>query len=317
MNELEWLSYGYTTCVFHIFFFQTWGYWIWIFANSRAVTQQVHHLQSKHTHAYLCGKVNIIAPCRTHTRDPLTKKKKKSNSLMFHQLHRCTDKWNTLTGCTPSSASLIFVVEFLVYRVCWLTMRQFYLTCCPPPPSVTCRTCKAAVNTPKPQWLLHPADRLLPSTSIPYESCNCLSGMGGWCHWCFPVHCSCNGVNLAPHWAISVQPHAMKDTLVPPPPPSIPPSLVSFSHLWFTSCCSLWSPSLRLSSSVSYVPTFTCFFLCHSSSALSISHLNTAPFFLGYSKHSPPVNDIASHQDISIIILKSNENWSQKVLIKC
>lgn len=167
---------------------------------------------------------------------------------MFHQLRRCTDKWNTLTGCTPWSASLIFVVEFLVYCVCWLTMRQFYLPCCPPPPSVTCRTCKAAVNTPKPQWLLHPADRLLPSTSTPYESCNCLSGMGGWCHWCFPVHCSCNGVNLAPHWAISVQPHAMKDTLVPPPPtphPTISRFLLSsLVHFLLLSLISLSTPLL-------------------------------------------------------------------------
>lgn len=97
------------------------------------------------------------------------------------------------------------------------------------------KSCKADVTTP----LNHRGYCILQKIKTkkraapfsPSEGCNWLSGMGGWCHRCFPVRCSCNGVNLAPRWAISVRPHPMKDTLVPPPhlasrpSPSIPPPL--------------------------------------------------------------------------------------------
>lgn len=128
--------------------------------------------------------------------------------------------------------------------------------------------------------------------------------MGGWCHWCFPVRYSCNGVNLAARRAITVQPHPMKDTLVPPP--SIPPSLVSFSlsSLSFTSCRSLWSSSLRFSHSLSYIPTFAFFFLFSASQFISFSNtVNPTSPILSCSKYVPPVSDTALHEDISIIVL--------------
>lgn len=77
---------------------------------------------------------------------------------------------------------------------------------------------------------------LIGHTHLPSEGCNWLSRGDGWCHWCFPLRCSRNGVNLAPHWAISVRPHPMKDTLVRHP---TPPSLLS----------SILTPSLPAASS--------------------------------------------------------------------
>lgn len=72
---------------------------------------------------------------------------------------------------------------------------------------------------------------------IPFEGCNWLPRRDGWCHWCVPVRWSRNGVNLAPRWAISVQPHPMKDTLVHHPAPRRLSSVLTlslpaaFSHL--------------------------------------------------------------------------------------
>lgn len=85
------------------------------------------------------------------------------------------------------------------------------------------KSCEADVTTPinhRGYCILKKKKRAAPIS--PSEGCNWLSGMGGWCHWCFPVRCSWNGVNLAPRWAISVWPHPMKDTLVPPTSPPAP-----------------------------------------------------------------------------------------------
>lgn len=136
--------------------------------------------------------------------------------------------------------------------------------------TVTCRTCKAAVGAPKPRWTPHPAaDWLLPSLPLPSETCNCLSAMAVWCHRCFPLHYSCNGVNLAPHWAISVQPYPMKDTLAPHPPSL---HISSLFHILLPSV--FFSPQ-TLSSFISSMPTFTFCFLRFSSSVFPISHRTT------------------------------------------
>lgn len=137
------------------------------------------------------------------------------------------------------------------------------------------KTCKAAANTLKPQRLLHPADRLLPSFPLRVVT-SCLGGVGDVTDFHFPLRCSCNGVNLAPHWAIPVQPHPMKDTLVPSLLPSITQTLLSFSHLTL---------SLPAASSLLLymAQSIYDYFLCYSSSAYpSCSTVYDKAFSWGY-----------------------------------
>lgn len=126
--------------------------------------------------------------------------------------------------------------------------------------------------------------------------------MVGWCHWCFPEHCSCNRVNLAPWWAIS-DPASSHEGHISPPAlhPTIP----------FLSLISLSLPDalidVSLYNSIFYISTFTFCFPYYNSS-FPTSHLTNTPpiqFILLY------VFSSLLHEDRNIIIIKSNKNCSK------
>lgn len=130
---------------------------------------------------------------------------------------------------------------------------------------------------------------------IPFEGCNWLPRRDGWCHWCFPVRWSRNGVNLAPRWAISVQPHPMKDTLVHHPAPRRLSSVLTLS-------LPAASSHLSNSSTLHYKPSYL-----HLFPTLYIISLFVVSF---RSYQCPTITAIRQcHRDGGSILTWSNENW--------
>lgn len=81
-------------------------------------------------------------------------------------------------GCTllyTPVKLVVFEVVYLASQACRESSYMLFFHVALVTAALHVKTCKAAVNTPKPQWLLHPADRLLPSFPL-----RVVTGCLGW-----------------------------------------------------------------------------------------------------------------------------------------